>query len=140
MHGALPPPACVSVPCQPFLTLDSVAISFSPLQALEACGRATQAAAAYRRAAELDPELEAAAGAALAAAERLASRERCLAVLQGHRGAIYDAAAHPKVTAVAVPNLPCLEGTMSGAPNGHTDFFMQNVHHTLHSHHRLGAL
>lgn len=65
--------------------------------------------AAFRRAAELDPELEAAAGAALAAAERRASRERCTVVMQGHRGAIYDAAAHHKVSLLAEPCcFPCL--------------------------------
>ncbi|KAL4436870.1 hypothetical protein ABPG75_004009 [Micractinium tetrahymenae] len=82
-------------------------------QALEACGRASEAAAAFRRAAELDPELEAAAGAALAAAERRASRERCLAVLQGHRGAIYDAAVHPQ--AITLGSLPTRLVATAGA-------------------------
>jgi tetratricopeptide (TPR) repeat protein len=69
------------------------------LQALEAC-RATNAAAhSYQRAVELDASLEPAAARALAALERHESRNRCLALLQGHQGAIYDAAVHPQVCA-----------------------------------------
>ncbi|PRW57681.1 alpha subunit [Chlorella sorokiniana] len=61
-------------------------------QALQACGEAAAAAAAFQRAAELDPSLETAAASALAAAERDASRRRCALVLQARGGPLYDAA------------------------------------------------
>jgi WD40 repeat protein len=58
------------------------------------------AVASYRRAAELDVSLAPAVGKALASLERAASRQRCLLTLQGHQGAIYDAAAHPQAVAL----------------------------------------
>ena len=69
-------------------------------QCLEAAGRPEPAAAAYRRAAELDDGLAPAVSRALAGLERQAARQRCLLVLQGHSGAIYDAAIQPHVSRV----------------------------------------
>lgn len=62
-----------------------------------ASGNTQAAAAAYSRAAVLDPALQPAVAKAQAALERDASRQRCLLVLQGHQGPIYDAAVREQV-------------------------------------------
>ncbi len=76
-------------------------------QALQACDDAAAAAEAFQRAAELDPELEAAAASAMAAAERDASRRRCTLVLQGRSGPLYDAAVCPQVRIEINAQLRC---------------------------------
>ena len=66
-------------------------------QALQACDDADAAVAAFHRAAELDPALEAVAASATASAERAASRRRCSLVLQARGEPLYDAAVRPQV-------------------------------------------
>lgn len=96
-----------------------------------------EAAAAFRRAAELCPELEEAAGAALAVAERQTSRERCLVVLQGHHGAIYDAAAHPQVGAQLDPQ--SRPASPAGAELGYREVHPGSIARQRRAHHRMLA-
>ena len=66
-------------------------------QAHEDGGDFAAAAVSYKRAVELEAALEPTLVKAVAALERRAARQHCLVTMQGHQGAIYDAAVHPQV-------------------------------------------
>lgn len=87
-------------------------------QAEEARGDLGAAARSYARAAELDAELGPAVSKALAALDRRAFRQRCLAVLHHPGGTIYDVAVRPQVRVSFFSSDVCATRGAAHAPGG----------------------